>query len=234
MNPKIEALQIWLNAKGHKPQLVVDGKPGPATRQAIFDTFRNRQAIRISQADIDDMAQRYGVTTRQIRAVAKVESSGRGWDNTGLLACLYERHYGWKRFRILNQLLSNPAPGGYTIDVDNDGINDSWEKVADAALTFREPGKAFECASWGSFQIMGAWWQELGYESVIDFVWQMSRGEPAHYDAFFRYLRRFNLIGALRKVDGNPANCTALAVGYNGKNQKGYDSRIAAAFRVLA
>lgn len=234
MNPKIEALQIWLNAKGHKPQLVVDGKPGPATRNAIFDTFRNFKAEPVTSADIDRFAKRLGCTARQVRAVAKVESAGRGWDHNGLLTCLYERHYGWKRFRIMNPLLSNPTPGGYTIDADRDGVNDSWEKVADAALTFAEPNKAFECASWSGFQIMGAWWKELGYSSAIEFVWLLSRSEAEHYEAFVRFIERFRLVEALCKVDGNPLNCLALARGYNGKGQQGYDARIAAAYRVLA
>lgn len=234
MNVKIAALQEYLNARGHKPQLVVDGVPGPATRQAIFDTFRNRAALSVTDQDIRRFAQRLDATPRQIRAVASVESGGSGWDASGMLKCLYERHYGWKRFQIIVPLLSNPAPGGYTIDADHDGTNDSWEKVADAALTFGEPAKAFECASWGSFQIMGAWWEKLGYSSVIDFVWRLSRSEAEHYEAFIRYIERFGLIDALRKVDGNPMNCLALARGYNGKGQKGYDGRIAAAFRTLA
>lgn len=233
-NPKLAALQTYINARGWKPQLVVDGKAGPATRAALLGVFINRSAPAITDADIEHFAKRLGATPRQVRAVAAVESAGRGWDHAGRLTALYERHYGWKRFRILNPLLSNPAPGGYTIDADKDGINDSWEKVADAALTFAEPNKAFECASWGSFQIMGAWAQKLGYGTAIEFVWELSRSEAAHYEAFVRYIERFGLVEAFRKVDGNPFNCRPLALGYNGPKQQGYDAKIAAAFRKLA
>lgn len=233
-NPKLVALQTYLNARGYKPQLVVDGLAGPATRKAVLDTFVNRSAPAATAAEIKGFADRLGATPRQVRAVAAVESSGKGWDHQGRLACLYERHYGWKRFRILNPLLSNPSPGGYTIDADKDGINDSWEKVADAALTFKEPNKAFECASWGGFQIMGAWAEKLGYGSAVEMVWQLSRSEAAHYEAFVRYIEKFDLVAAFRKVDGNPFNCNALARGYNGPKQKGYDVKIAAAFRRLA
>lgn len=236
MNSKIAALQSWLNLKGLTPPLVIDGIPGPRTRQGIFDLFRNRAAPAVTEQDIARFAQRLSVTPRQIKAVASVESAGGGWDNGGLLKCLYERHYGWKRFRIHSVLLSNPSPGGYTIDADRDGINDSWEKVADAALTFREPAKAFECASWGKFQIMGAWWEKLGYSSSPEFVWRLSRAEVEHYEAFVRYIERFGLIDALRRVDGNPENCRALAKGYNGSAyaRYGYHTRIAAAYRKLA
>lgn len=230
-NPKIAALQRWLNLKGLTPPLVEDGLRGPVTRQGILDLFRNRGAAAVTPADIQRIADRLGASPRQVRAVAAVESSGGGWDADGMLKCLYERHYGWKRFRILNPFLSNPAPGGYTVDADHDGINDSWEKVADAALTYGEPNKAFECASWGKFQIMGAWSEKLGYSSPAEFVWRLSRTEAEHYEAFARYIERFGLLDALRKVDGNPLNCLAFARGYNGKGQKGYDGRIATAFR---
>ena len=231
MNTKILALQTWLNARGMKPQLDIDGVPGPATRKAIFTVFANKQAKSVTGDDIRALALRLGCTERQIKAVAKVESGGAGWDAHGLLACLYERHFGWKRFRIMSGLLSNPAPGGYTIDADRDGINDSWEKVADAALTFGEPNKAFECASWGKFQCMGAWWQQLGYRSPIDMVWQFSRGEAAQYDGFAKFIEAFGLGNALRQVSGDPADCLAFARGYNGKGQRGYDAKIAAAYR---
>jgi hypothetical protein len=234
MSPKIQALQRWLNLKGLAPPLIEDGVPGARTRQGIFDLFRNRSAAAVTVSDIDQFAARLGCSPIQIRAVAAVESSGGGWDNDGLLKCLYERHYGWKRFQILNPLLSNPAPGGYTVDANDNDVNDSWEKVADAALTFREPAKAFECASWGKFQIMGAWWKELDYSSAPEFVWLLSRDETAHYEAFVRFIETFGLIDALRRVDQNPMNCLAFARGYNGKGQKGYDGRIAAAFRKLS
>lgn len=234
MNEKIANLQIWLNTKGASPKLTIDGVSGPATRRAFFETFRNRSAPAISPQDISLFAARLGVTNTQIAAFASVESSGDGWDDTGLLKCLYERHYGWKRFQILNPFLSNPSPGGYTIDADRDGINDSWEKVADAALTFCEPNKAFECASWGKFQIMGAWALKLGYSSPTEFVWLLSRDETAHYEAFVRFIEQFDLTAALRKVNGNPINCLDIARAYNGKGQKGYDARIAAAFRKLS
>src|SRR5690606_38594911 len=135
----------------------------------------------------------------QIKAVAKVESAGGGWDNAGLLKCLWERHYLWRRVKVAVPLLSNPSPGGYTIDADRDGINDSWEKLADATLRFGA-GPSFECASFGKFQIMGAHWKALGYPTVLDFVWALSRSEAAHYDAFARYIEVNGLAPALRRV----------------------------------
>lgn len=225
-------LQQWLNA--HGATLVVDGKPGALTRAAIIETFRNKSAPVVTDADLLALASRLGCTVKQIKAVAKVESSGGGWDDTGLLKCLYERHYLWRRVKIAVPFLSDPTPGGYTIDADHDGICDSWEKLADAAVRFGFDNAA-ECASFGKFQIMGAHWKALGYASVADFIWRLSRDEYAHFDAFARFIEKNNMLGALQAIDGRPANARAFAAKYNGGGYEKYryHERIAAAWVAL-
>lgn len=220
-------LQQWLNA--HGASLVVDGLPGPSTRSAILNVFINRDAPAATPADIAQVAARLGGTPRQVAAVAKVESAGGGWDDAGRLKCLYERHYFWKRLRIIIPFLSNPSPGGYTVDADRDGINDSWEKVADAAM--RSPIAAFESASWGKFQIMGAHAKSLGYANAIEFVWALSRSERAHYDALARFIEVNGLLGPFRRLSTLWATNTAFARGYNGKGQRGYDVKLADAMK---
>lgn len=231
MNERIANLQTWLNA--HGASLTVDGAWGPSTRAAVIETFRNTSAPAATPAQVALIADTHGIPVRAMRAVAEVESGGSGWDDAGLLKCLWERHYLWRRVKLAVPLLSDPMPGGYTIDADHDGINDSWEKLADATGRFGFDTAA-ECASFGKFQIMGAWWEKLGYISVSDFVWRLSRSEVEHYEAFARFIKANGLLPAMRKVDGNPMNCLDIARGYNGKGQKGYDGRIAAAWRRLA
>lgn len=225
--------QAWLNA--HGAALQVDGKAGPATRAAMIEVFRNTGGPGTSPAAIDAIAAANGLNPRAMRAVARVESGGAGWDRAGLLACLYERHFLFRRIRIVAGLLSSATPGGYTIDADGDGINDSWEKLADASCRWGM-STVFECASFGKFQIMGAHWKALGYAGVLEFVWGLSRTEIAHYDAFARYITANNLRSALNAVDGNPENCRAVAKGYNGAGYaKGrYHEKIAAAWKVVA
>ena len=231
-NPKILALQRTLNyaAGAH---LVEDGLAGPATRQALYDAFANRAAPAVREDELAALAQRLDpspAALKRIRAVAEVESGGGGFLPTGHPKILWERHYFFKRLQIKLPLISDPAPGGYTLDANHNGINDSWEKLCDAAM--RAPAWAIESASWGKFQIMGAWWAKLGYDTAWTFAWSMRQGEAAHYEALVRFIERFALVAAFRSIDGNPANCTAFARGFNGKSQKGYDGRIAAAFRV--
>lgn len=227
MSTKIRALQQWLNF--HGAYLVEDGLPGPATRSAIIETFRNKNAPAISIPEIKMIADRLGCTTRQLAAVAFVESNGGGWDDKGLLKCLWERHYLWRRVRIAIPLLSNPGNGGYTTDADNDGINDSWEKLADASLRFGF-GIAAECASFGKFQVMGAHWKVLGYPSVAEMIWGLSRCEAAHYEQLARFIEVNGLKSALRSGGHSKASWTPFARGYNGAGQQGYDQRLADAF----
>lgn len=222
-------LQLWLNAKG--ANLVVDGKRGPKTRQAILDVFVNKSASAVTVTDILRIANRLGGTSKQVNAVAKVESAGGGWDNSGRLKCLYERHYFWKRWQIKIPLLSDPAAGGYTTDANKDGVNDSWEKVADAAML--SPLAAFESASWGEFQIMGAHAKALGYGNAVEFVWALSRGEAAHYEALARYIEVNNLKAAFKALSTNPETCRAFARSYNGPSYEkgGYHKKLAEAMR---
>lgn len=228
-------LQLWLNARG--ASLVVDGKPGPATRSAILNVFINKNAPAITPQDINQIAARLGGTPRQVAAVAKVESAGGGWDDAGRLKCLYERHYAWRRLRVVIPFLSNPTPGGYTVDADKDNINDSWEKVADLAM--RSPIAAFESASFGKFQIMGAHASadpkrkdQVVYQgTAIDFAWWLTRSERNHYEALARFIEVNGLTKAFRSLSTDPSDCLAFARGYNGKGQKGYDRKLAEAMR---
>jgi hypothetical protein len=226
-------LQIWLNSKG--ANVTEDGKPGPATRTATIETFRNRQAAAITRPLFNLIAQRLGATSRQLAAFTRTESGGSGWDDKGLLKCLYERHYLFKRVRFAVPFLSDPKPGGYTIDADRDGINDSWEKLADATMRFGARF-AFECASFGEFQVMGAHWKKLGYPSVLEMVWGLSRDQFAHYELFARYIEFNRLQRALATVNGNPENARAIAAGYNGPGywKKGYHETIARNWRQWA
>jgi hypothetical protein len=227
-----EELQLWLNERG--ASLQVDGMAGPRTRQAIIETFRNRAAPKISLDEMAVYSERLGGGPHRLLAVSQVEAPFGGWDEDGLLACLYERHYLWRRIAIKVKFLADPSPGGYTLDADRDGINDSWEKVADAACQFGA-AKAFECASWGKFQIMGAWWNRLGYRSAIDFVWRLSRAEKEHYEALCRFLTVQGMTPAFRKISANPEDCRPFARAYNGPayEEHDYHRRIATAFRKL-
>lgn len=232
MNKTLAEFQKWLNNHGAQPLLVEDGLAGPVTRSAIIETFRNTDAPGITPEQEKQIADAIPISLRQLRAIAITESAGGGWDSSGLLKALWERHYAWRRIRFVIPGISNPKSGGYTVDADRDGINDSWEKLADMALRF--PKLAFECASFGKFQIMGAHWKALNYSSAWEMVWRFSRTEMAHYQALARFIITNDLVQAAQRIDGNPANCERFTLGYNGKYgiRNGYHGKIARAFRV--
>ncbi|HEX8579909.1 MAG TPA: N-acetylmuramidase domain-containing protein [Allosphingosinicella sp.] len=220
-------LQRWLNARG--ADLVADGKPGPKTRGAILTGFSNRSAPAVTTEEIAAFARRLGGSVKQVRAVAAVESNGGGFNHAGQPKALFERHYAWRRLRIKIPFLSNPTPGGYTIDADHDGICDSWEKIADLAM--RNPLAAFESASFGKFQIMGAWAEKLGYGNAIEFAYALSRSEAAHYEALCRYIEVFGGVAKFRALSPSPLQCRPFAEFFNGRGQKGYDGRLAREMR---
>lgn len=211
--------QEWLNSKG--ASLVVDGDIGRNTEIAIWSIFSNRRAIAVTPIELEIFSSRLGCTARQLRAVGIVESRGSGWNNSGHPTNLYERHYMFKRLgvkiaskRVVGSLLSLSNSGGYTIDSDKDGLNDSWEKLVEGAKI--NPVAAFESCSWGKFQVMGAWWKKLGYATVYDMVYSMVNSEAGHYEVLCRYVLSFNLAPAMRALSTSPETCRAFAKGYNG------------------
>lgn len=223
-------LQRFLNARA-LAGLVEDGKGGPKTRAAIIAGFTNRDATPITAAQVQMIADRLGASLRQVQAVAKVESNGGGWNAQGQPAALYERHYAWRRLRIKIPFLSDPSPGGYTLDADRDGINDSWEKLADMAM--RNPVVAFESASFGKFQVMGAHWKTLGYPGPVEMVWSLRDHENAHYDMLARFIMHNGLLPHLRRLSTNPQDCVEFARRYNGPAfaKNNYHHKLAAAMR---
>lgn len=217
----VAELQHWLNAHGQT--VATDGVGGPRTRAAILDAFTNRCAEQISDANIELLARRLGCSSKQIKAVAKVESGGSAFDAMGRPKILFERHYFWKLTKGAHGVgsFSNPQGGGYN--------ENSWEKLTRAACL--DPEAAFSSASWGKFQVMGAHWKALGYISALEMAYSTVTSEAAHYEMLARYIEKNNLISALRRLSSSPADNEAFAKGYNGPQFKKfrYDEKLAAA-----
>lgn len=234
--PNREALQRFLVSKG--AILTVDGAVGPMTRRAIFDLFANRTAPAITPGEIGMIARELGALPEQIRAVASVESDGNPFLDSGHPKILWERHWLFRRIgrslsasSVIGAFLAAPTGGGYTLDADRDGINDSWEKLIEACAV--DPVAAFESCSWGKFQIMGGHWKALGYPSVFEFAWGMRESELAHYRALAAFIRANRLEAALRRIGTSEESCEAFARGYNGPSFRKfeYHRKIARAMR---
>lgn len=92
------------------------------------------------------------------------------------------------------------------------------------------PAAALESCSWGSFQIMGEFWKEMGYESAVEFSKSMSRSPKEQIKAFVLYIERVNPVikRHLRSLDWE-----AVARAYNGPNYavNKYHTKLADAYK---
>lgn len=224
----IKQLQQWLNNKikqeGLKlPLLNEDGLSGPATRNAIYSVFSCKNAKAATEEDILRVAKMLGDTnTRRLKAIAKVESNGSGWDSTGLPKILYERHYFYRHVKRViffpgskDPFLSNKQWGGYTQDFNKNNINDSWEKLAHA-VSYNVIG-AFASVSASKFQIMTSYYKELGYNNPLDLLFDISRDEAVHYELLAKYILNIaKSKSSFLKLSANPEDNRSFARSYNG------------------
>jgi len=207
-------------AVGAKP----DGIWGPISHKALLTAFTNPAPKPLSSADAAAFAKRLGVSLKQLTAVAKVESSGGGFDKAGRPKILFERHkfHGFTGGVYSVSTFSNPQGGGYNLS--------SWDKLQGAIVTGRVDA-AFMSVSWGKFQVLGQYWSDFGYDSPFALAFSCVTGETAHYELLCHYIEHFGLEDEMRAISTDPETCRAFAKGYNGKNyaKLGYHTKLARA-----
>lgn len=207
-----------------KAGLIADGKVGDKTRHALAggstskllkDEDYKKAAIRLNLSEID------------IRAFGATEACGVGFLSNGKAKILFERHkmyahlvkfknkeYADVQMKKAPNIVNN-AIGGYK------GNEAEYIRLAMAKNIHAEA--ALNSCSWGQFQIMGENWQDLGYQSVFEFVEQMQTSETLQLEAFIRFIEtKKGLLPALQKHDWD----TVFRF-YNGANYKklGYESK---------
>ena len=226
----VKELQKWLNDKGANPKVVEDGIGGPKTRNAFIQVFTNKNADAVSESDITAIAKLLGDTSnKRIKAIAKVESGGSAFTNDGLVKILWERHLFYKYVKktiyfvgYKNQYISHQAFGGYIVDINENKINDSWEKLSYAVCI--DPDGALQSISIGKFQVLGKYYKEMGYTHPIEMLYDASKNEASHYKMLVNYILKVaNLKSAFLKCSTNPEDCRAFAKGYNGQLYTKYD-----------
>lgn len=244
---KVSDLQFWLNDKIKQNNLnlkllVVDGIGGPITRNAIYQVFKCSNAKAVTEEELLTFAKQLGDTnTKRIKAIGKVETNGSAWDKDGMPKILYERHYFYKYVNktiylpgYSDHFLSNSKWGGYTQDFNKNNINDSFEKLAFAACI--NPIGAFSSISISSFQVMGAYYKELGYNNPLDMLYDVSRNEAVHYKLLVGFILNVAKIkSSFLKLSTNPETNRAFCKAYNGPSYAsifpGYHVKIANAMK---
>jgi hypothetical protein len=199
-----------------------DGIWGPKSKQALMDHFANTDAPTISASDIAGAAQRLGCSILQLNAVRHVEANGRGFDGAGRPKILFERHK-FHRFtggRFTPAPFSDASAGGYDVS--------SWRKLCDAVAC--DVDAAFMACSWGAFQVLGEWWDELGYPSPFALAWTTAQSEGDQLELLCRYIEFNRLQDELRAITSNPETCVAFASAYNGPGFRrfAYHTKLAA------
>ena len=213
------SLQDFLKSKGFNIGNS-DGIIGKNTKQAILDCFKNKKALAITSAQTVALAQRLGDTnTDRIRAVAKVEANGSGWFTDGRPKILYERHKFWahndEASAPKSTYFNYPSWGNYTVDADNNGVNDSYDKLLKACEY--DPRAAFMSVSMGAFQVMGEYYKQMGYKEPWDMLFACTHEEYAQYQLLVSYIEMNKGQSKFLSLSEKPDACRPFAQMYNGK-----------------
>ena len=212
-------IQAWLNVNCGT-NLEVDGVWGTSSRAEFIAAMTCRNAKAITAEEMQSLVRRLGdVNDKRIKAIAKVESAGSGWFNSGLPKILYERHKFWTHVHnAVNRVKSwfaNPLAGDYTMDANNNGINDSWEKLSLAIG--KDPLAALMSVSIGKFQVMGEYYAQCGYNHPIEMLHACSRSELAQYELLVSYILNVaKILPAYNMLSTDPEKCRSFARAYNG------------------
>lgn len=223
-----DATEAAVIALQSRAGLVADGIAGPKTLAALQS--RDRDPRRLSESDLEAVAERLGVQVAAIKAVNNVESRGSGFFDDGRPVILYERHVMYQRLKHAGQDADTIAArfpafvsqqrGGYV------GGSGEYSRLANASSIDRQC--ALESCSWGQFQIMGYHWSYLGYASIEEFVGAMQHSEADQLEAFCRFiLADAALLKALRA-----RKWAEFARAYNGPafRENLYDAKLARAY----
>ncbi|UUP19489.1 N-acetylmuramidase domain-containing protein [Nitratireductor thuwali] len=180
---------------------------------------------------VERIAARMKVDAAALLAVIEVESAGKVFAQVGnRLEPLirFEGHYfdrrltGAKRAEARRLGLAHPKAGR----VKNPRSQAArWDMLKRAARI--DAQAAFESASYGVGQVMGAHWQRLGYASVADLVEEARRSALGQIELMVKYIVKFGLLDELQRKD-----FTAFARGYNGPQfaRYGYHKKMAKAY----
>lgn len=195
----------------------------------LGEFFAMRRDEPLTEERMAEAAQDLGVEVAALKAIAKVESGGAGFDAQGRPKILYERQVFARcctpkgRFNGTHGDIS--APTGY--GRGNYGSAESqWTKLARAFQL--EPDAALKACSWGTFQILGENHKSSGFPDVRSFVAEMFASPAGHLRALARFIRANPRIhNGLKNLQWDE-----VARGYNGPGYKefSYDTKMAKAY----
>ena len=162
------------------------------------------------------------VSVAKLKAIAKVESAGNGFQTDGKPKILFEGHkfrkYTGKKYDQSHPDLSYPYSDPKRRQYYK---GDQHARLRRAA--WLDHDAAHMACSWGKFQVMGFNWKMCGFSSLKEFIDAMYESEAGHLRAFIGFLNASNLLPALRE-----GNWARVAEGYNGSayRENHYDTKM--------
>jgi hypothetical protein len=213
--------------------------PGPRKRR-IMDTKtcnQRRDAMLPTEArsQIADAAARRSVDPAALEAVITVESGGRIFarvDGREEPLIRWEGHYFDRlcdpsvRAKARGEGLASPNPGA----IANPPTQAArWALLTRAAALDHDA--AYQSASWGVGQVMGAHWQALGYTNVDALVAEARSGFAGQLKLMLRFIAHAGLLDALKEKDW-----PAFARHYNGPSfaRNRYAEKLCAAYEMCS
>lgn len=171
----------------------------------------------LSENDFKEASLLLGCEVAAIKAVAKVESDGSGFDNLGRIRILFEGHVF------------------YSLTKGKYGITDisypKWTKKYYGLPQYDRFNKAYavdknaamQSCSWGMFQIMGFNYDKCGFSEVGSFLDFMKKSEKNQLLCFCRFVKSRGLDDEIRN-----RQWAKFACGYNGTGYKSnaYDTKL--------
>jgi hypothetical protein len=226
-----------------KHNLVVDGIVGKNTWKAIEKAISKISKVRkldklLTDADFKKFAKDVDLELAVVKAVAAVESSGKGFLTDRRPRILFEGHVMWRELKkrgikpesVLTDKNANVLYKSWTRKFYLAGAKEYIRLEEAAAIQNNQAchDAAYCSASWGSFQIMGNNYESLGYSSIDEFVSCMYEHEREHLLAFGKFIKVNNLLKHLKTKDW-----AKFARGYNGPGYKKnkYDKKLASAYK---
>jgi hypothetical protein len=172
---------------------------------------------KVTEEEIHELSNQFGVDYAKVKAFIEVESGGKGFDDTGVLIIQFEP--AWFKNKAPYTPSGLWSQNGVERQVqERIAFNDAYKRNKDAAL---------ESTSIGLMQVMGFNYKRLGFATVGE-MWDFAKvSEKNHIWLGLEYLRTDKvLFSALQK-----GNWKEVALRYNGKNyaKLGYDKKLAAA-----
>ncbi len=173
-----------------------------------------------TDADYEKVAAKLEMEMCVVKAVAKVESRGNGFDNNCRAKILYERHWFSKltnrqydndRFISAKQTFKRGSK-------DKNEYYGGWSRERfDKAKALNEDA-AIQATSWGAFQIMGFNYEDAGFNSPKEMMNAMEESTEKQVESFITFISNYRK-GAAKNAMKN-RDWAKVAEIYNGSDYK--------------